>query len=174
MSVQPLARPRTALPVDHGRAGAPLAPHTRTATPDRTVGPAAAGLTAVTEARIPVDAETARQIHDFERLLAGLPLGPVVLIDAPGRRLLVNGAEVPLTLQEFDLVLYLARAAGRVVTRDELYQAAWHRQTLSPATRTVDVHVRRVRAKSGLDGLITTVRGVGYRLNPIEDLHLLG
>jgi DNA-binding response OmpR family regulator len=97
-----------------------------------------------------------------------------VLIDVPGRRLLVDGAEVPLTLQEFDLVVYLARAAGRVVTREELYESAWHRQTLSPVTRTVDVHVRRVRAKSGLDALITTVRGVGYRLNPIEDLHLVG
>lgn len=113
------------------------------------------------------------RIQDFQRLLAALPTGPAVLIDVPGRRLLVDGAEVPLTLQEFDLVVYLARAAGRVVTREELYESAWHRQTLSPVTRTVDVHVRRVRAKSGLDALITTVRGVGYRLNPIDDLHLL-
>ncbi|HEY0216211.1 MAG TPA: winged helix-turn-helix domain-containing protein [Cellulomonas sp.] len=119
------------------------------------------------------DEEVSRQIRDFERLLAALPVGPAVVIDVPGRRLVVNGSEVPLTLQEFDLVVYLARSAGRVVTREELYRAAWHRQTLSPVTRTVDVHVRRVRAKSGLESLITTVRGVGYRLNAIEDLHLV-
>jgi hypothetical protein len=180
MTVQPvLSRPRTSPATSPVRGalpapavlGAPPAPAVLGAPPARTAAPGRspgqAGPLAAT------DTEVARQIRDFEQLLAGLPLGPVVLIDAPGRRLLVNGAEVPLTLQEFDLVLYLARAAGRVVTRDELYQAAWHRQTLSPATRTVDVHVRRVRAKSGLDGLITTVRGVGYRLNPIDDLHLV-
>jgi hypothetical protein len=109
-------------------------------------------------------------LRRFEQLLATLPLTPVVVVDLPGRRLLVDGRTVELTRQEFDLVAYLARSAGRVVGRDELYAAAWRTQDLSAGTRTVDVHVRRVRAKSGLEGLITTVRGVGYRLNPVDGL----
>ena len=74
---------------------------------------------------------------------------------------------------EFDLVAYLARSAGRVVSRDELYDGAWRSQDLSDRTRTVDVHVRRVRAKSGLGGLIATVRGVGYRLNALDGLRVV-
>jgi hypothetical protein len=113
-------------------------------------------------------------VRGFEALLASLPLVRSVVVDLPGRRLLVDGAVVDLTRQEFDLVAYLARSAGRVVSRDELYGQAWRTQDLSAATRTVDVHVRRVRAKSGLDDLITTVRGVGYRLNAIEGLRVDG
>jgi hypothetical protein len=110
----------------------------------------------------------------FEELLASLPLTRSVVVDLPGRRLVVDGAPVDLTRQEFDLVAYLARSAGRVVTRDELFAAAWRSQDLSAATRTIDVHVRRVRAKSGLDGLIATVRGVGYRLNVLDGLRVEG
>ncbi|WP_454048895.1 winged helix-turn-helix domain-containing protein [Cellulomonas sp. Marseille-Q8402] len=113
-------------------------------------------------------------LRRFEELLAALPLTPAVVVDLPGRRLVVDGRDVELTRQEFDLVGYLARSAGRVVSRDELYDGAWRTQDLSAETRTVDVHVRRVRAKSGLDGLITTVRGVGYRLNAIEGLRVEG
>ena len=107
-------------------------------------------------------------------LLAALPLTPAVLVDLPGRRLVVDGHDVDLTRQEFDLVAYLAHSAGRVVTRDELYDGAWRSHDLSDRTRTVDVHVRRVRAKSGLDGLIATVRGVGYRLNVLDGLRVEG
>jgi hypothetical protein len=110
----------------------------------------------------------------FEELLASLPLTRSVVVDLPRRRLVVDGAPVDLTRQEFDLVAYLARSAGRVVTRDELFAAAWRSQDLSAATRTIDVHVRRVRAKSGLDGLIATVRGVGYRLNVLDGLRVEG
>jgi len=124
----------------------------------------------------PVGALPAPQapLTGFDALLAALPLTPAVVVDLRGRRLLVDGADADLTRQEFDLVAYLARSAGRVVTRDELYGAAWRSQDLSDRTRTVDVHVRRVRAKSGIDGLITTVRGVGYRLNPLDGLRVLG
>ena len=118
------------------------------------------------------DLPSQADLRRFEELLAALPLTPAVLVDLPGRRLVVDGTDVDLTRQEFDLVAYLARSAGRVVTRDELYEGAWRSQDLSEGTRTVDVHVRRVRAKSGLDGLITTVRGVGYRLNALDGLRL--
>jgi len=116
----------------------------------------------------PSDADRRR----FDQLLAALPLPHEVLVDLPGRRLVVDGAAIDLTRQEFELVAYLARSTGRVVSRDELYAAAWRAQSLSSTTRTVDVHVLRVRAKSGLDELITTVRGVGYRLNPLDGLRV--
>lgn len=122
-------------------------------------------------ARIPAT-PTPHDVSGFEALLAALPLVPTVLVDLPGRRLVVDDVAVDLTRQEFDLVAYLASSAGRVVTRDELYAAAWRSQDLSDGTRTVDVHVRRVRAKSRLDGLITTVRGVGYRLNAVDGLRV--
>lgn len=119
------------------------------------------------------DVPTQADLRRFEELLAALPLSPAVVVDLPGRRLVVDGQDVDLTRQEFDLVAYLARSAGRVVTRDELYDGAWRSQDLSDRTRTVDVHVRRVRAKSGLDGLIATVRGVGYRLNALDGLRVV-
>jgi len=115
----------------------------------------------------------APDLRRFEALLAALPVGPSVLVDLPGRRLVVDDRPVDLTRQEFDLVAHLARSAGRVVTRDELYAGAWRGQDLAEGTRTVDVHVRRVRAKSGVSGLITTVRGVGYRLNAVDGLRVL-
>lgn len=118
------------------------------------------------------DLPTQADLRRFEELLAALPLSPAVVVDLPGRRLVVDGQDVDLTRQEFDLVAYLARSAGRVVSRDELYDGAWRSQDLSDRTRTVDVHVRRVRAKSGLDGLIATVRGVGYRLNALDGLRV--
>ena len=120
----------------------------------------------------PEDRAASEDLRRFEALLAALPVGPAVVVDVPGRRLLVDGRAVELTRQEFDLVAYLARSAGRVVARAELYGAAWRTRDLAEGTRTVDVHVRRVRAKSGLDGLITTVRGVGYRLNPLDGLRV--
>lgn len=111
-------------------------------------------------------------LRGFEALLAALPLVRTVRVDLPGRRVLVDDVAVDLTRQEFDLVAYLARSVGRVVTRDELYAGAWRTRDLSEGTRTVDVHVRRVRAKTGLEGLITTVRGVGYRLNALDGLRV--
>ncbi|HYQ77218.1 winged helix-turn-helix domain-containing protein [Cellulomonas sp.] len=135
------------------------------ATPARTAGhPAAAPAP---------DLPTRAGLRRFEELLAALPLTPAVVVDLPARRLVVDGADVDLTRQEFDLVAYLARSAGRVVSRDELYDGAWRSQDLSDRTRTVDVHVRRVRAKSGLGGLIATVRGVGYRLNALDGLRVV-
>lgn len=134
--------------------------------------PAPRTRTAVHPRTAPADLPAPRDLRRFEELLATLPLAPTVLVDLPGRRLVVDGRAVDLTRQEFDLVAYLARSAGRVVGRDELYAAAWRSQDLAEGTRTVDVHVRRVRAKSGVDGLITTVRGVGYRLNAVDGLRV--
>jgi DNA-binding CsgD family transcriptional regulator len=94
------------------------------------------------------------------------PTAPVRLY--PARRT-VSAAGLPLDLtrREYDLLLFLAEHPGRVFTRTQLLVRVWGQRIVS-GERTVDVHVRRIRAKLGSDReLITTVRGVGYRLEGI-------
>jgi DNA-binding response OmpR family regulator len=75
-----------------------------------------------------------------------------------------------LTYKEFELLRYLAQHPGRVFTRTQLLQEVWGYDYFG-GTRTVDVHVRRLRAKLGpeYEHLIGTVRNVGYRFNPQHD-----
>jgi DNA-binding response OmpR family regulator len=74
------------------------------------------------------------------------------------------GRPLDLTFKEFELLKYLAQHPGRVFTREQLLQEVWGYDYFG-GTRTVDVHVRRLRAKLGPDNetLIGTVRNVGYR-----------
>ena len=76
-----------------------------------------------------------------------------------------------LTYKEFELLKYLAQHPGRVFTRAQLLQEVWGYDYFG-GTRTVDVHVRRLRAKLGTEheALIGTVRNVGYRFVPEESL----
>ena len=91
-------------------------------------------------------------------------VGPVTL-SRGSREVLADGHEVELTQREFDLLEYLLRNAGQVVTRDELLEAVWGYQ--SPGqTRTVEVHVAQLRKKLGYPELIRTVRGLGYKAAP--------
>jgi DNA-binding response OmpR family regulator len=82
----------------------------------------------------------------------------------------VEGGQVELTLKEYQLLLFFVRGPGRVFTRAELLDHVWGAEYFG-GTRTVDVHVRRLRAKTGAAGeMLETVRGVGYRLvAPVED-----
>jgi DNA-binding response OmpR family regulator len=90
-----------------------------------------------------------------------LELGPVVLARG-AREVRVNGAEVQLTQREFDLLEYLLRHRGQVVSRDQLLESVWGFR--SPGeTRTVEVHVAQLRKKLGHADLIRTVRGLGYK-----------
>jgi len=76
----------------------------------------------------------------------------------------VGKSPVELTLKEYQLLLFLMQNPGRVFTREELLDRVWEMDYLG-GTRTVDVHVRRLRAKTEAAGdLFETVRGVGYRL----------
>ncbi len=78
----------------------------------------------------------------------------------------VRGEEVRLTTTEFNLLHYLLRNRGRVVTRDRLLEQVWGYR-YGGTTRTVDTHVQRLREKLGPEaGCLETVRGVGYRLEP--------
>ena len=79
----------------------------------------------------------------------------------------VRGRALDLTYKEFELLKYLAQHPGRVFTRAQLLQEVWGYDYFG-GTRTVDVHVRRLRAKLGVEHeqLIGTVRNVGYRFVP--------
>jgi DNA-binding response OmpR family regulator len=87
-----------------------------------------------------------------------------VVIDEASYTARVNGTALNLTYKEFELLKYLAQHPGRVFTRDQLLHEVWGYDYYG-GTRTVDVHVRRLRAKLGPDheNLIGTVRNVGYR-----------
>ena len=79
-------------------------------------------------------------------------------------QVLVAGRVVDLTYKEFELLRFLIQRPGRVFTRTDLLSEVWG-YNFYGGTRTVDVHVRRLRAKLGpeYEGLIQTIRGVGYR-----------
>src|SRR3954469_24715996 len=76
----------------------------------------------------------------------------------------LRGEALDLTFKEFELLKYLAQHAGRVFTRAQLLQEVWGYDYYG-GTRTVDVHVRRLRAKLGpeYESMIGTVRNVGYK-----------
>ncbi len=79
--------------------------------------------------------------------------------------------EVDLNPKEYDLLELLLSRPGRLFPREEIVERVWH-QHYSPASRSLDVHVRRLRAKleqigAGVD--LQTVRGVGYRLTPAKE-----
>ncbi|GAA3008703.1 winged helix-turn-helix transcriptional regulator [Actinokineospora diospyrosa] len=92
-----------------------------------------------------------------------LRLGELVIDEATYMARL-RGRPLDLTYKEFELLKYLAQHAGRVFTRAQLLQEVWGYDFFG-GTRTVDVHVRRLRAKLGVEHeqLIGTVRNVGYK-----------
>ena len=96
---------------------------------------------------------------DDVRITAG-----VLVIDEATYSVKLRGHALDLTYKEFELLKYLAQHPGRVFTRAQLLQEVWGYDYFG-GTRTVDVHVRRLRAKLGSDHetLIGTVRNVGYR-----------
>jgi DNA-binding response OmpR family regulator len=96
-----------------------------------------------------------------------LAVGDLV-VDRAARRVHVDGAEVSLRPKEFDLLARLARDAGTVVTRDQLFDDVWDENWWG-STKTLDVHINAVRRKLGEQpggpSRIATIRGVGYRLD---------
>ncbi|EMY33670.1 transcriptional regulatory protein [Arthrobacter crystallopoietes BAB-32] len=92
-----------------------------------------------------------------------------VVIDEASYTARIGGQPLNLTYKEFELLKYLAQHPGRVFTRDQLLHEVWGYDYYG-GTRTVDVHVRRLRAKLGADHeqLIGTVRNVGYRFTLVR------
>lgn len=96
-----------------------------------------------------------------------LAVGPIG-IDRAAHRVSIDGREVELTPTEYKLLLTLAERRGRVQGRAHLLETVWDAAP-DIQTRTVDMHVQRLRAKLGAAGeLIETVRGFGYRLRAAQ------
>ncbi|MBI4420217.1 MAG: response regulator transcription factor [Gemmatimonadetes bacterium] len=94
-----------------------------------------------------------------------LTAGPVT-IDRGAHRVSVGGKDLDLTATEYKLLLTLAERRGRVQSRAQLLETVWEANP-NIQTRTVDMHVQRLRAKLGSAGvLIETIRGFGYRFRP--------
>ncbi len=93
-----------------------------------------------------------------------------IFVDASTYTAQVNGEPMNLTFKEFELLKHLVQHPGRVFTREQLLHEVWGYDYFG-GSRTVDVHVRRLRAKLGPDQeqLIGTVRNVGYRFVPREN-----
>jgi DNA-binding response OmpR family regulator len=117
------------------------------------------------EARLRLLAERSTQSR-YEDTPDEIQAGELV-IDAGGYTVHLRGRALDLTYKEFELLKHLVQYPGRVFTRAQLLQEVWGYDYYG-GTRTVDVHVRRLRAKLGPDheSLIGTVRNVGYRFEP--------
>ena len=90
-----------------------------------------------------------------------------IVIDDAAYSVMLDGDPLDLTYTEFELLKYLVQHPGRVFSREHLLADVWGYDYYG-GTRTVDVHVRRLRAKLGTEheSLIGTVRNVGYRFSP--------
>jgi two-component system alkaline phosphatase synthesis response regulator PhoP len=86
-----------------------------------------------------------------------------LLIDRTSYTVRLNGKEINLPKKEFELLFFLAQNPNKVFTRDDLLQNIWGADVYV-LSRTVDVHIRKVREKIGED-CIATVKGVGYKFN---------
>ena len=89
-----------------------------------------------------------------------------VVIDEDSYTAKIKGRSLDLTFKEFELLKYLAQHPGRVFSRSQLLQEIWGYDYFG-GTRTVDVHIRRLRSKLGpeFESIIDTVRNVGYRFS---------
>ena len=92
-----------------------------------------------------------------------------LVVDPVSYQVRLRGRPLDLTFKEFELLRFLAARPGRVSTRAQLLQEVWGYDFFG-GTRTVDVHVRRLRAKLGAEheSMIATIRGVGYKLLPAD------
>lgn len=99
--------------------------------------------------------ETVLQVHD-------------VVIDTASRSVTQNGMEIPLTMKEFDLLLLLARNQNIALYRETMYESVWGGDYMGQS-RTVDLHIQRLKKKLGWDKEIVAVYKVGYRLEGTKE-----
>jgi len=95
-----------------------------------------------------------------------------VLIDLSRKRVVINGETPPLTYKEFELLQHLVLREGVTVDRAAIIDTLWAASDVDrPNTRTIDVHVRRLRSKiEPFDSVVRTVRGIGYRFDRHADV----
>ncbi len=97
-----------------------------------------------------------------------------VVVDISRKRVVLDGDAAALTYKEFELLQYLVLREGRTIDRTELISSLWSAADDEiPNERTIDVHVRRLRAKLGdYEDIVRTVRGVGYRFDRHADVSI--
>ncbi|MEH3088801.1 MAG: winged helix-turn-helix domain-containing protein, partial [Microbacterium arborescens] len=96
-----------------------------------------------------------------------------VTVDISRKRVFIDGESAAFTFKEFELLQYLVLREGRTIERSELVESLWSNagDEEAPGERTIDVHVRRLRAKLGrYEDIVRTVRGVGYRFDRHADV----
>ena len=95
-----------------------------------------------------------------------------VVIDLSRKRVLLDNTAANLTYKEFELLQYLVLREGKTIDRAELIASLWSADDSDiPNERTIDVHVRRLRAKLGdYEDIVRTVRGAGYRFDRHADV----
>lgn len=94
-----------------------------------------------------------------------------IVLDLNRRRLFVDGKNANLTCKEFELLAYLVENQGRTVSRQEIASISERCGEPTPNARTIDVHVRRLRAKvEGYEDIVRTARGKGYRFDKHPDV----
>lgn len=113
-----------------------------------------------------VIARVRAQLRRSQGLMASEPtisIGSSLLLDSRSRQCWINSQEVMLSRREFDLLMTLASSPGRVFSRESLLAAAWG--TTFITEKTIDVHIGLLRKKLGDAITITSLRGIGYRLD---------
>lgn len=98
-----------------------------------------------------------------------------VVVDISRKRVVIDSESAALTFKEFELLQYLVLREGRTIERTELVSSLWQGATddEAPGERTIDVHVRRLRAKLGrYEDIVRTVRGIGYRFDRHADVSI--
>jgi two-component system response regulator RegX3 len=107
-----------------------------------------------------------RRGGDFENETVGTIEGGPIRMDVERHAVAVNGESISMPLKEFELLEFLMRNAGRVLTRGQLMDRVWGSDYVGDG-KTLDVHVKRIRSKIEPDPAnpvyLTTVRGLGYR-----------
>jgi|GEM_PF-93862 len=149
-----------------------LAPHSETHAAVA-LAPRGAGGRDVDVVRLALQDPQALAEHNIGLPEPESPFG--VTIDTTRKRVLVAGENANLTYKEFELLQALVLREGRTVDREEIINILWRdTEEDHPNERTIDVHVRRLRAKLGDYGdIVRTVRGIGYRFDRHADVEVV-
>lgn len=112
-----------------------------------------------------IEAILRRTSSKTEQSILRIEIGDLI-IDGETRQVFQNGVEKVLAKKEFQLLYLLASKPGKVFSRETILESVWGSDVVV-VNRTIDVHVRKLREKLG-DSIITTLKGVGYKLEPLE------
>ncbi len=115
----------------------------------------------------PIEAPLGSSLPNFDFVFS-----PRVIIDLHNHRFIADSELQRLTYKEFELLAHLVNSAGRIISRDELFSSVW-RTSIHTDSRTIDVHIRRLREKLGLENHIITVRGSGYKFELTEQIDVI-